>query len=181
MTTFVENASWNSIYIPTIPQDITLGGKSCTTIEALTDFFENKACFGKVRRIDLITKPRGNYTLLAAFVHFDEWYPESNRLRDHLNHPNTTGEFKLAGYYEPELDRYVSFCGGQKNTLSRFLTIKINKTPIPEVSPMEASELNIHQLVHSIELARETIANNEKLIAEQAVRIAELEQLLADK
>jgi len=46
---------------------------------------------------------------------------------------------------------------------------------------MEASELNIHQLVHSLELARETIANNEKLLAEQGARIAELEQLLAEK
>jgi hypothetical protein len=181
MTTFVENASWNSIYIPTIPQDISIAGKSYATIEALTDFFENKAAYGKVKRVDLITKPRGNYTVLAAFVHFDEWYPESNRMRDHLNHPNTNGEFRLGGYYDNELDSFMSFCGGQKNMLARFLTIKINKTPIPEVSPMEASELNIHQLVHSVELARETIANNEKLIAEQAARIAELEQLLADK
>jgi hypothetical protein len=61
------------------------------------------------------------------------------------------------------------------------LCVKINKTPIPEIAPMDASDLNIHQLVHSLELARETIANNEKLIAEQNDRIAELEKLLAEK
>jgi hypothetical protein len=61
------------------------------------------------------------------------------------------------------------------------LCVKINKTPIPEITPMDASDLNIHQLVHSLELARETIANNEKMIAEQTDRIAELEKMLAEK
>jgi hypothetical protein len=178
MTTFVENA-WNSIYIPTIPQDIMLENTSCTTIEALTNYFENKVCYGKIKRIDLITKPRGNYTVLAAFIHFDEWYPESKKLHNYLNHPKTNGEFKLGGYYSNTLNKYVNFYSSQNSLYERFLTVKINKTPIPEISPMEASELNIHQLVHSLELARETIANNEKLIIEQAARIAELEKMMS--
>lgn len=179
MANFVENTTWNSIYIPTIPQDIMLENKSCATIEVITDYFENKACFGKVKRVDLITKPRGNYNVLAAFIHFDEWYSDSDKLRNHLNHPKTNGEFKLGGYYNKVLNKYVSFYSSQNTLYQRFLSVKINKTPIQEVAPMEASELNIHQLVHSLELARETIANNEKLIEEQAARIAELEKMMS--
>jgi hypothetical protein len=176
----VEN-TWNSIYIPTIPQDLMIDDISCTTVDGLTNYFENKICVGKVRRVDLITKPRGNYTLLAAFIHFDEWFPESDKMRNHLNHPKTNGEFKLGGYFSKSLNHFVNFYSSQNSSFHRFLCVKINKTPIPEIAPMDASDLNIHQLVHSLELARETIANNEKLIAEQNDRIAELEKLLAEK
>ena len=176
-----ENNTWNSIYIPMIPTDLMLDDKPCNSIETLTDYFENKTCIGKVKRVDLITKPRGNYTVLAAFVQFEEWYPDSDKIRNHLNHPKSNGEFRLGGYYSKSSNRFVNFYSSQNSTYQRFITAKINKTPIPEIAPMEASELNIHQLVHSLELARETIANNEKLLAEQSARIAELEQLLAEK
>jgi len=178
--TTVEN-TWTSIYIPMIPQDIMLDDKTCANVDGLTDYFENKACIGKVKRVDLITKPRGNFTVLAAFVHFEQWYPDSDKIRNHLNHPKSNGEFRLGGYFDKSANRFVNFYSSQNRTYQRFLPVKINKTPIPEIKPMEASELNIHQLVHSLELARETIANNEKLLAEQSARIAELEQLLAAK
>jgi hypothetical protein len=58
------------------------------------------------------------------------------------------------------------------------LTFKINTSPIPEIAPMQAAELNVHQLVHALEVARETMAQNEQRIAEQDKRIAELEALI---
>lgn len=159
--------NWMSIYLPCIPPDMMLDGKAFGTIEDVTDFFETELCVGKVKRVDLITKPRGQTNILAAFVHFDYWYQKSEKMREFMDGPGK-GECRITGY----------FYSSQNRSLARYLTFKINTSPIPEIAPMQAAELNVHQLVHALEVARETMAQNEQRIAEQDKRIAELEALL---
>lgn len=176
-----QTETWMSIYVPCIPHDLMLDGKSFSTIEDITEFFETKLCVGKVKRVDLITKPRGNTNILAAFVHFDCWYHTSNKMREFMEGPGN-GKCGIIGYSKQENEdepvMHCRFYSSQNRSYSRYLTLKINKNPIPEITPMAASELNVHQLVHALEVARETIAQNEQRLAEQAKRIAELEQLL---
>lgn len=173
--------TWMSIYVPCIPPDMMLDGKAFATVEDVTDFFENKLCIGKVKRVDLITKPRGQTHILASFVHFDCWYRNSEKMREFMDGPGN-GECKLYGYSkqsgEDEPAEHSGFYSSQNRKFGRYLTCKINKSPIPEIEPMAAAELNVHQLVHALEVARETMAQNEKLLAEQTRRIAELEAIL---
>ena len=181
MTTTVTAAaateqSWMSIYIPTIPHDVMLNGKSFGSVDDIKDFFENKLAIGNVKRVDLITKPRGNNQTVSAFIHFNEWFTASNGLREFME--KNGGEFRCTGYFDYTTGKNSGFYSKQNRSFDRFITFKINKNPIPEISPMAASELNIHQLVNSLELARVTIAENEARLAEQAKRIAELEALL---
>jgi hypothetical protein len=167
--------TWMSIYIPIIPHDVMLNGHSFGTVQDIEDFFKNKMVIGDVKRVDLITKPRGNNQTVSAFIHFNEWFAASDRLRDFME--SNGGEFRCTGYFDYVTGENYSFYSKQNRSFDRFITFKINKNPIPEITPMAAAELNIHQLVNSLELARATIA-------EQAKRIAELEALLpqtADK
>ena len=167
------------MYVPCIPPDMMLDGKRFSTIEDVTDFFENKLCIGKVKRVDLITKPRGHTNILAAFVHFDCWYHTSEDMRKFMM-GDGNGQCNIHGYFkrtnEDDRGEHRNFYSSQNRSFGRYLTCKINTNPIPEIAPMLASELNIHQLVHALEVARETIAENEKRLEEQARRIAELEQ-----
>jgi hypothetical protein len=173
--------NWMSIYVPCIPPDMMLDGKRFSTIEDVTDFFENKLCIGKVKRVDLITKPRGQTNILAAFVHFDYWYHTSESMRKFMM-GDGNGQCNIHGYIkkngEDDRGEHRNFYSSQNRSFGRYLTCKINTNPIPEIAPMLASELNVHQLVHALEVARETIAQNEQRLADQAKRIAELEQLL---
>jgi hypothetical protein len=173
--------NWMSMYVPCIPPDMMLDGKRFSTIEDVTDFFENKLCIGKVKRVDLITKPRGHTNILAAFVHFDCWYHTSEDMRKFMM-GDGNGQCNIHGYFkrtnEDDRGEHRNFYSSQNRSFGRYLTCKINTNPIPEIAPMLASELNIHQLVHALEVARETISENEKRLEEQARRIAELEQLL---
>jgi hypothetical protein len=167
--------TWMSIYIPTIPHDVMLNGKSFGTVEDIEDFFKTKLAIGDVKRVDVITKPRGNNQTVSAFIHFNEWFTASDGLRDFME--SNGGEFRCTGYFDYSSGKFSTFYSKQNRAFDRFITFKINKNPIPEITPMAAAELNIHQLVNSLELARATIA-------EQAKRIAELEALLpqtADK
>jgi hypothetical protein len=166
---------WMSIYIPCIPHDLMLDGKSFATVEDLTVFFQEKMQVGSIKRIDLITKPRGNTNIIAAFVHFDEWFGYSTKLREYMI---TNGDCKITGYFNPRTNISSKFYSSQNRAFERYLTFKINKNPIPEIAPMAAAELNVEQLVNSLELARETIAKNELLLSEQAARIAKLEEML---
>ena len=174
--------NWMSIYVPCIPHDMMLDGKAFGTIKDVTDFFdETKLCLGKVKRVDLITKPRGQTNILAAFVHFDCWYRTSDKIREFMEGPGN-GECKLFGYSkqinEDAPIEHSGFYSSQNRSFGRYLTFKINTSPIPEITPMQAAELNVHQLVHALEVARETMAQNEQRIAEQDKRIAELEALI---
>lgn len=174
--TVATEQSWMSIYIPTIPHDIMLNGKSFGTVEDIKGFFETELAIGNVKRVDLITKPRGNNQTVSAFIHFSEWFTSSNRLRECME--KNGGEYRCTGYVDYTTGKNLGFYSKQNRSFERFITLKINKNPIPEISPMAAAELNIHQLVNSLELARATIAENEVRLAEQAKRIAELEALL---
>lgn len=177
--TIAEN--WMSIYVPCIPPDMMLDGKPFATIEDITDFFESKLCVGKVKRVDLITKPRGQTHVLAAFVHFDCWYRNSEKMREFMDGPGK-GECRITGYMKQDNEDHVAesrdFYSSQNRSFGRYLTFKINTSPIAEIAPMDAAELNVHQLVHALEVARETMAQHEQRIAEQDKRIAELEALL---
>ena len=175
-TVTVAAATWMSIYIPTIPHDVMLNGKSFGSVEDIKDFFENKLAIGNVKRVDLITKPRGNNQTISAFIHFNEWFTASDPLRDFME--SNGGEYRCTGYFDYTTGENSTFYSKQNRSFDRFITFKINKNPIPEIAPMAASELNIHQLVNSLELARATIAENEARLAEQAKRIAELEEML---
>jgi len=170
--------NWMSIYIPTVPHDLMLDGKPFGTIEDFTDFFENKRRFGKVKRVDLVTKPRGNFQVVSAFIHFEEWYDSSKYFREIMT---VNGEYKCDSYvYFSPFSKVSLFYSSQNREFSRFITLKINKTPIREIEPMELSELNVHQLVDRLNTMCEQIQANEKIMAQQDARIKHLESLLYD-
>ena len=170
--------NWMSIYIPTIPHDLMLDGKPFGTVEDFTEFFEEKRRFGKVKRVDLVTKPRGNCQVASAFIHFEEWYDSSKYFREIMT---VNGEYKCDSYvYFSPFSKVSTFYSSQNREFGRFITLKINKTPIREIEPMELSELNVHQLVDRLNTMCEQIKANEKIMAEQDARIKELESLLYD-
>jgi hypothetical protein len=155
----LDEGAWTSLYVPVVPADLVIPGdwQRADMRERLTQFFECQLRVGKVSRVDLMsrTKPEDDKEtkMLCAYIHFDHWYDNSATtiLRGNIE---TTGEFRCNGFYDG-----IKFTKFENR---RFITIKINHKPLPEVKD---PELNIHQLA----------AANEKLTA----RVAELEALLS--
>jgi hypothetical protein len=127
-------------------------------------YFENQLRIGKVSRVDFITKEsKHDPTALSAFIHFENWYETGETLRETLD---AVGEYKLQGYFD---GRHGHNFKSLKNPyMKRFMTIKINKTPIQEVTEVPK---NMHQIVNNYGLM-------EKLIEEQKQKIEELEKEL---
>lgn len=156
--------AWTSLYVPFVPKDLELDGVLMNTEDAMKDYFEDKLRLGKVSRVDLVTKESKNDpSTISAFIHFENWYETGKSLREQLD---ANGEYKFIGYYD---GRYGHDFQSSKNKYTkRFLNVKINKTPIPEVVEVPK---NMHQIVNNYGLM-------EKLIEEQKQKIEELEKEL---
>jgi hypothetical protein len=161
-----ETINFMSIYIPNLPDDLTLNGYSVSNEVYLKYFFELQFPMGKVKRVDIATRPhRNGVHVKCAFVHFDQWYPFAERLR-----------MKLAAGEEHRLygpNQYESFYSSNNRGFERFISLKMNRAPIAEVSALDAEQMNVHQLVDNYKRL-------EKQLAEKDAKIAELERFVKD-
>lgn len=157
----------NSLYIPVLPTDMVLQGKQLFDEESMKEFFE-KMNWGKVSRVDYVSKPiANNNTRVSVFIHFEEFYSNGNLQMSCLA-DGEIQEVKIDGYNDGYNRHFIYSANNPR--LKRYFAARINKTPIKEV---KVPDLNVHQLIASNEFM-------EKLIEQQKVRIAELEAELSN-
>ena len=161
----VDPAEWQSIYIPLLSANLYFGfnDKPLATVETLTDLCENHLQLGKVERVDIATRPSGNAHVTCAFVHFSHWDQRSVYLRKKIVDDeklciNTVGPFR---FYDKAM--------GQ----TRFITLKVNKTPIEKVDPLAAEQMNIHQLIDNYKRLEAKNSELENKLKEATVRLEE--------
>ena len=155
-----------SLYIPTLSSDLMLNGKPFCTQEYIKDFFENLYFFGEVSRVDIATRPLSSGThMKCAFVHFSRWSAWGEGYRKALLSEGTL-RFHDAGFYNDDgtvqKHRFYSQTTGQY----RYIVVKINKTPIPEIAPLAAEQMNVHQLVDNYNRLEKKLAEMEAKLAE---------------
>jgi hypothetical protein len=167
-----SNTLQTSLYIPTLSSDLMLNGKPFCTEVAIKDFFENLYLFGKVSRVDIATRPVSSGThMKCAFVHFSRWSAYGERYREALLSEGKL-QFHDAGFYNDDRTvqrhRFYSPSTGQY----RYIVVKINRTPIPEIAPLAAEQMNVHQLVDNYKRLEKKLAELEAKLAE-ATTLAE--------
>jgi hypothetical protein len=156
--------TWKSLYIPFLPKDMLLDGESLFDEASMKTYFEEKVKLGKVSRVDYVSKSQPNGTTkLSAFVHFEFWFETAVEF---INYVTENQEVKFTGYNS---NTWNSIRSSSNRNVTRFFSVRINKTPIPEV---KAPELNIHQLIASNQFM-------EKLIEEQKAKLEEMEAEIA--
>jgi len=156
--------TWKSLYIPFLPKDMLLDGESLFDEASMKTYFEEKVKLGKVSRVDYVSKSQPNGTTkLSAFVHFEFWFESAVEF---INYITENQEVKFTGYNS---NTWNSIRSSSNRNVTRFFSVRINKTPIPEV---KAPELNIHQLIASNQFM-------EKLIEEQKAKMEEMEAEIA--
>jgi hypothetical protein len=157
--------SWKSLYIPVLPKDMLLDGEPLFDEASMKKYFEEKEQLGKVSRVDYVSKPQPNgITKVSAFVHFEYWFESARQFIDYIT---LNQEVKLNGYNSRQ---FVCITSSSNRNVKRFFSVRINKTPIPEV---KQPELNIHQLIASNQFM-------EKLIEEQKAKMMEMEAELTE-
>jgi len=157
--------SWKSLYIPFLPKDMLLDGEPLFDEASMKNYFEEKVQIGKVSRVDYVSKSQPNGTTkLSAFVHFEYWFETAVEFIDYIT---KNQEVKFTGYNS---NNWNSITSSSNRNVIRFFSVRINKTPIPEV---KAPELNIHQLIASNQFM-------EKLIEEQKAKMEEMEAEIAE-
>ena len=157
------NVSFKSLYIPVLPKDMSLDGEHLFDEASLRSYFEEKIQLGKVNRIDYVEKKLpNNGTNISAFVHFDMWYETAKNMLYELKEDS---EIRLHGYWTPNRRQYINIRSTNNIVLHRYISVRINRTPIPDV---KVPELNIHQLIASNKFM-------ENLIEEQKIKMEALE------
>lgn len=157
--------SWKSLYIPFLPKDMLLDGEPLFDEASMKKYFEEKEKLGKVSRVDYVSKQMPNGSAkISAFIHFEFWYENACEF---IHYITANEEVKLAGYKTRQFNCITS---SSNRNVRRFFSVRINKTPIPEV---KQPELNIHQLIASNQFM-------ENLIEEQKAKMAEMEAELAE-
>ena len=157
-----ETMQFTSIYIPNLPEDLMLGGRNVSNENDLAYLFEHQFPLGVVKRVDIATRPhRSGGHIRCAFVHFEEWLPFAGRIRMELA---SGGEWRMYGPTP-----FAPFYSSTNRGFERFITLKMNRAPIAEVSALEAEQMNVHQLVDNYKRL-------EAHLAEKDAKIAELEQ-----
>jgi hypothetical protein len=157
------NVSFKSLYIPVLPKDMSLDGEHLFDEASLRSYFEEKIQLGKVNRIDYVEKKLpNNGTNISAFVHFDMWYETAKNMLYELKEDS---EIRLHGYWTPNRRQYINIRSTNNIVLHRYISVRINRTPIPDV---KVPELNIHQLIASNKFM-------ENLIEEQKIKMEAME------
>jgi hypothetical protein len=154
--------TWKSLYIPFLPKDMLLDGEPLFDEASMKKYFEETENLGKVSRVDYVSKPQPNGTTkVSAFIHFEYWFESACEF---IKYITANEEVKLAGNY------FHCITSSSNRNVRRFFSVRINKTPIPEV---KAPELNIHQLIASNQFM-------EKLIEEQKAKMEKMEAEIAE-
>lgn len=144
---------------------MVLDGEQLFDETSMKNYFEEKVKLGKVSRVDYVSKSQPNGTTkISAFIHFEYWFETS---LEFINYITQNQEVKLSGYNS---NKWYSITSSSNRNVSRFFSVRINKTPIPEV---KAPELNIHQLIASNQFM-------EKLIEEQKAKLEQMEAEIAE-
>ena len=151
--------TWKSLYIPVLPKDMILDGKELFDEASMKEFFENKCLLGKVERVDYVSK--SDY-VVSVFVHFEYWFENSRHFIQMMSREKS--EYKLTGYFTSN-GHFHEIVSKNNIRTSRYISVRINKTPIPSV---QVPELNIHQLVASNKFM-------ENLIEEQKVKMEQMQ------
>jgi hypothetical protein len=115
-----------------------LSGRSISNASEWKYFFEIQFPMGVVKRVDIATRPhRGGGHIRCAFVHFEQWNsPFSDGIRWQMAN---NSDLRLYGPHEQ-----ARFYSATNRSFERFITLKVNKAPIAEVSALEAEQMNIH-------------------------------------
>jgi len=161
-------SDWTSIYVPFLPKDLMLDGVMMNTETTISNYFEKVLKIGKVSRVDFVQKAsHTDSTAQAIFVHFSSWTMEiGGNFRAALTKHN---EIKLTGYVSQTFQEHL-FVSSSNSRMRRFITVKINHTPIKEVPIIPK---NMHQIINNYELM-------EQLIEEQKTKMAEMETKMAE-
>ena len=164
----MTDADWNSLYIPLIPNSMSLLHPDGTTRafqpKHLGSFIENDLQLGKISRIDFIDRKIDNVgTVKAVFIHFEYW--NDNAAVASLRHTlNTQEHARQTGYYDGRNFHKFLVRNENGDKVPGYFAFKINHKPIPEV---DETELNMAQLV----------AANKVLTEKMAERDAEIRRL----
>lgn len=166
-----EQMNFTSIYIPNLPEDLMLNGRSVSNENDLAYFFEHQFPLGVVKRVDIATRPhRSGGHIRCAFVHFEEWNsPFSDGIRWQLAN---NSELRL---YGPHVQ--ARFYSAANRSFERFITLKVNKAPIAEVSELDAAQMNIHQLVDNYKRLDAKLVEKDETIAKLEQYIKYLENV----
>jgi hypothetical protein len=145
-----------------------LNGVMMNTETAISNYFENVLSIGKVSRVDFVKKAsRTDNEAQAIFVHFSSWTAEiGGNFRETLTKRK---EYKLTGYVSQTFHEHF-FVSSSNTRMRRFITVKINHTPIKEVAEVPK---NMHQIVNNYSLM-------EQLIEEQKTKMAEMKEKMAE-
>jgi len=167
-TLSLEADDWTSIYIPVLPDDLSMdnGDMRYNNEDTLAEFFEDQLKIGKVSRIDFMSKPVPNSDRVAkcAYVHFDKWY-DNNFAKLVRKTITTKGEFSCNGYYDG-----FEFCRFDKN---RYINFKVNHKPIPAAT----EDMNVHQLAARVRFLEEQNANLEEQLSKPVTMEETFKQL----
>jgi hypothetical protein len=156
------DVKWKSLYVPFLPKDLMIDGEHLFDENSMRKFFDNEM-IGKVSRVDYVNK-EGK---VSAFIHFEHFYETASNFVEKLTREE---EFRFNGYHlESNPCKYFPIVSCNNSKINRFMSVRINKTPIPTVN---VPEVNVHQLVSSNKFM-------ENLIELQKQRIAELETQLS--
>lgn len=141
----VDEVNWSSLYIPFLPENLRLSGQILDANE-LSYLIDHHLGLGRVKRIDFIDRavPAGAPAAKSAFVHFDYWY-DNYDARSFRATMLSKGAIQLYGYNMIGQDnRFALLQDGQFSREPQYITLKINRAPIPDAP--EAETLNVHQL-----------------------------------
>ncbi len=163
--------TFTSIYIPNLPEDLMLSGRSISYASDWKYFFEIQFPLGVVKRVDIATRPhRSGRHIRCAFVHFEQWNsPFSDEIRWQMAN---NSDLRLYGPHEQ-----ARFYSATNSAFDRFITLKVNKAPIAEVSALEAEQMNIHQLVDNYKRLEAKLAEKDTKIAELELFVKHLQNV----
>ena len=166
-----KQMNFTSIYIPNLPEDLMLNGRNISNENDLAYLFEHQFPLGVVKRVDIATRPhRNGGHIRCAFVHFEEWNsPFSDNIRWQLAN---NSELRLYGPHDQ-----ARFYSAANRSFERFITLKVNKAPIAEVSELDAAEMNVHQLVDNYKRLEAKLAEKDDMIAELEQYIKHLQNV----
>lgn len=172
----LTEADWNSLYIPLIPNSMSLMHPDGTTRtfqpKHLQSFIENDLQLGKVSRIDFIDRKIDNVgTVKAVFIHFEHWNDNATvtNLRNTLN---TQEHSRQHGYYDGKHFHKFIVRNENGDRVPGYFAFKINHKPIPEVAP---TELNMSQLVAANKVLTEKMAERDAEIIRLTEALARLQ------
>lgn len=178
-STIMSSSSWTSLYIPVVPSDLAIGDLVMDSEMAFQHYFEYMLPIGKVSRVDFVSKPSrdGSYSVTSAFVHFSTLFDQSSVYRDVCEDLARTDDVRLAGGASAFDGFPLFFVSATDESRKRFITIKVNKTPIKRAAEIPK---NIHQIINNYGLMESIISDQNAQIEELSALVGRLRQTILE-